>query len=112
MKKVLIGVGIGLCCISQSLFAGEKVEQTIKAEKDGYVEIDHLNGYAEVKAWDKAEVRVVGELGDRTKQFIFERDGNEIVIKVKVKNSNSWGNWSSDDGDDLQIFVPKGSKVN
>jgi len=112
MNKLLLSVGIGLCCISQSLFAGEKIDQTIKAEKDGYVEIEHLNGYAEVRAWDKTEVRVVGELGDRTKQFIFERDGNEIVIKVKVKNSKGWNNWDSDDGDELEIFVPKGSKVN
>lgn len=112
MKRVLLSVGIGLCCISQSLFAGEKVDQTIDAKKDGYVEIKHINGYAEVKAWDKAEVRVVGELGDRTKKFIFERDGNEIVIKVKVKNGKGWNNWSSDDGDELEIFVPKGSKVN
>jgi DUF4097 and DUF4098 domain-containing protein YvlB len=112
MKQVLIGVGIGLCCMSLSLFAGEKVDQTIKAAKDGYVEIEHINGYADIKAWDKPEVRVVGELGDRTKKFVFERDGNEIVIKVKVKNGNNWGSWGSDDGDELEIFVPKGSKLN
>jgi DUF4097 and DUF4098 domain-containing protein YvlB len=112
MKRVLLTVAIGLCCISQSLFAGDKVDQTLKAEKDGYVEIEHINGYAHITAWDKSEVRVVGELGDRTKAFIFERDGNEILIKVKVNNSSDWNNWGVDDGDALEIFVPRDSQVN
>ena len=112
MKQLLLSVGIGLCCIGPPLFAGEKVDQTLAADKDGYVEIEHINGYVDIKVWDKAEVRVVGELGERTKQFIFERDGNEIVINVKAKNGQGRHNWSSDDGDKLEIFIPKDSKVN
>jgi DUF4097 and DUF4098 domain-containing protein YvlB len=109
MKYVLLVMG--LLCINLSLFAKEEVDQTIDAAKDGYVEIEHLNGVAEIKGWDKSEVRVVGELGDRTDEFIFERDGNEVVIKVKVKRSNSWNHWNSNDGDDLEIFIPINSKV-
>jgi DUF4097 and DUF4098 domain-containing protein YvlB len=109
MKQVLLGMV--LLCTSLSLFAREKVDQTIDAAKDGYVEIEHLNGVAEIKGWDKSEVKVVGELGDRTDEFIFERDGNEVRIEVKVKRGHGSGHWGSDDGDQLEIFIPINSKV-
>ncbi|MFT5674851.1 MAG: DUF4097 and DUF4098 domain-containing protein YvlB [Paraglaciecola sp.] len=109
MKHVLLGMG--LLCISLSLFAKEKVDQKIDAAKDGYVEIEHLNGAAEIKGWDKSEVRVVGKLGDRTEEFIFERDGNEVRIEVKVKRGHGSSHWGSDDGDQLEIFIPINSKV-
>lgn len=110
MKQIMLGIVLSL--LSLAALAGEKVDETLKADKDGYVQIEHLGGYASIKGWDKNEVRVVGELGDRTTKFIFERDGNEVLIKVKVKkNRGSW-TWDSDDGDNLEIFVPKASHVN
>ena len=110
MKQLLIGVG--LFSLSAIALAGEKVDRTMDAASDGYVSIEHVNGYAKVSGWDKDEVRVVGELGDRTDEFIFERDGKEIVIRVKVKNHRGWSNWSDEDGDNLEIFVPEGSRIN
>lgn len=110
MKQVMIG--IGLCLLSSLALAGEKIDETIKADKDGYVEIEHMGGVASIKGWSRNEVKVVGELGDRTEKFIFERDGNEVVIKVKVKSNRGSWNWSSDDGDELEIFVPYESQVN
>ena len=104
MNKLM--VGIGLCIVSGLAWAGEQVDRTLDAKSDGYVVISHVNGYAKITGWDKEQVRVVGELSDRTSKFIFERKGNEVEIKVKVKDSNGWGNWNSDDGDDLEIFVP------
>lgn len=110
MKQVMFGIGLSL--VSAMSLAGEKVDQTIKADKDGYVQIEHLGGVASVKGWSKNEVRVVGELGERTNEFIFERDGNEVLIKVKVKHSRGSWSWDSEDGDELEIFVPFDSKVN
>lgn len=110
MKQVLMG--IGLCLISAMTLAGQKVDQTIKADKDGYVQIEHLGGVASIKGWSKNEVRVVGELGDKTEKFTFERDGNEVLIKVKVKSRRGSWSWDSEDGDELEIFVPYDSKVN
>ncbi|MFQ3236924.1 MAG: DUF4097 and DUF4098 domain-containing protein YvlB [Paraglaciecola sp.] len=108
MKKLWLG--IGLMCCSLSIIAAQKVDKTIEATLDGYVEIEHLNGVANIKGWDRQEVRVVGILGDKTDKFIFYRDGNEVIIKVKVKRSHGWGN-EDDDGDDLQIFLPNNSKL-
>lgn len=110
MKQILLGIGLSM--LSLTALAGEKVDETIKADKDGYVQIEHLGGYASIKGWDKNEVRVVGELGERTTKFIFERDGNEVLIKVKVKKSRGSWTWGDEDGDNLEIFVPKASHVN
>lgn len=110
MKQVIWG--LSLCLLSSLALAGEKVNETIKADKDGYVKIEHMGGVASIKGWSRSEVRVVGELGDRTEEFIFERDGNEVVIKVKVKSNRGSWNWNSDDGDELEIFVPYESQVN
>ncbi|WP_416307731.1 DUF4097 family beta strand repeat-containing protein [Neptunicella sp. SCSIO 80796] len=109
MKKWLSIVG--LLSISMLVQAGEKVDKTIDAEKDGYVEIEHLAGSVNIKGWDKAQVRVVGELDERMEKFIFERDGNEVTIKVKIKKNRSWHNSGNEDGDKLDIYIPQQSQV-
>lgn len=109
MKKLLIFAGI--LCLSWNTLADEKVNSSLDVSKTPYVQIEHVNGEAKVIAWDKSEVKVTGTLGDRTEKFIFEKDDNEVLIKVKMKNNNGWNNWGSDKGDDLEIFVPRQSKV-
>ena len=109
MKKILIG--ISLLCLSGLALATEKVNRSLDVSESPYVQIEHVNGSAKIIAWDKSEVKVTGSLGDRTDKFIFEKDNNEVLIKVKIKNNNGWGNWGSDEGDDLEIFIPSQSKV-
>lgn len=111
MKQLLIGTGLFFCasCIA---VAGQKVDETLKAAEDGYVEIEHLGGYAKITGWDKNEVHVKGELGENTDEFIFERDGNEVVVRVKVKKRRGgWSNWNDDYDDNLEIFIPKNSRL-
>jgi DUF4097 and DUF4098 domain-containing protein YvlB len=91
--------------------ASESVDQSLDVSERSYIKIEHINGQANITSWDKAQVKVTGKLGDRTDKFIFERDGNDVLIKVKVKNNKGWGNWSSDDGDDLKIWVPAQSSI-
>jgi DUF4097 and DUF4098 domain-containing protein YvlB len=107
-----IWFGVAMCIISTVTFSGQKVDETLQADSDGYVEIEHVNGNARIQGWSNNEVKVVGTLGDNTDKFIFERDGNEVLIKVKVKRNNRNWSWDSDDGDELEIFVPFNSKVN
>jgi len=101
----------GFLCLSWTALADEKINRSLDVSKTPYVQIEHINGSAKVIAWDKSEVKVTGTLGDRTEKFIFEKDDNEVLIKVKMKNSNGWNNWGSDNGDKLEIFVPRQSKV-
>jgi DUF4097 and DUF4098 domain-containing protein YvlB len=91
-------------------FAGEEVDETLAASRDGFVSIEHLSGEITIKGWDKDEVKVVGELDERARDFIFERDGNEITIEVLVRKG-SWKNFNSDQGDDLEVYLPRRSRV-
>ena len=110
MKHLLIG--ISLLGSSFIACAGQQVDQTIEAQSDGFVKIEHLGGKAKISGWKRDEVKVVGELGDRTEEFIFKRRGDEVIIKVETSRyRNDWNSWSSEDGDDLEIFIPQNSTV-
>jgi len=92
--------------------AGEKIDKTLDFIEDGYVDIANVNGQVKIVPWDNNSVKVTGELGNNTKEFIFDRNGNRVRIKVEVKNESHWlGGSNSNDGDNLVISVPKNSKV-
>lgn len=97
--------------LSVSAFAeGEPVDETKDAEVDGYVDISVVRGSVRLKGWDKASIRVVGTLDEETKAFIFEVDGDETNIKVKI-NDRDHGWFSSYEGADLTIYVPAASQI-
>lgn len=94
--------------------AQQQVDESLKADANSLVEIEHVEGEMKVIAWDKNEVSVEGTLGERTEDFIFERNGKSIIISVKVekKDGKSW-KWGKDDRklDKLVVKVPKNSEV-
>ncbi|BDX07961.1 DUF4097 family beta strand repeat-containing protein [Planctobacterium marinum] len=97
--------------ISLPLVAGEKVNETLQVKDDIDVEIEHVNGNVDIRGWDKAEVRVKGELDEKAEEFIFEERNGRILIQVKIPK-NRGGNWGSGGrGDNLEIFVPIKSHV-
>lgn len=90
-----------------SLYAGDDVELTQSAAPKGLVKIDNVRGDISIIGWDQDEISVVGELDGLAKQLIFDVDGDRAVIKVEMpRGSSNWG-----DGSDLNIRVPKGSRV-
>lgn len=111
--KTIIAYLLALLALffSDLIHARQDVDQQIDAASDSIVDIEHLNGEAEVIGWDKDIVHVTGTLGENTEKFIFERNGKTIKIEVKVEPS-SRNNWNSSvDGDNLVIKVPTGSRV-
>jgi len=92
--------------------AGEKVDSRLDTSPSPKLDIEHVNGHAEILGWDKSEVHVTGELGEYTDEFVFEKRGNVVVIHVEVKQyGDKW--WKNKgDGDDLTIYVPHGSDIN
>lgn len=98
-----------LLLISASAIAGQSINKTLAADINGDVTIRVVRTDLEVIAWDKAEVRVVGELDDDIKEFIFKKSGNSILIEVKPKNG-SGHRWGSNNAE-LTIHVPAGSSV-
>ncbi|WP_286234638.1 DUF4097 family beta strand repeat-containing protein [Thalassotalea sediminis] len=109
MKKLLLIAGALTALSSWSVLANERVDETVQAEGVGKISIDNLRGKVLIEGWDKTEVSVKGELDEQTQRFIFERNGNAVKIKVKVKNSYRGGDNS--DGSDLVVMVPRDVRV-
>lgn len=111
LNKVLLFCAITFTC--SVAMSGELVDKTIDADANSLIEITHVSGEAKVIGWDKNQVKVEGELGDKTEEFRFERDGKSVLIEVEVKKSSRGWGWSSDGGtgDDLVIYVPQNSRV-
>ena len=100
-----------LCLVfSVSAYAGKQIDETLDLRPGGKISIDVMRGDVQIETWDKAKVRVKGELDDATKKFIFEVDGDDAEIKVKVNDGFFNRNWSSD-GSDLTIYIPESSSV-
>ncbi len=82
------------------------VNETLDADADGRVHVSNIAGSVTVNGWDRSEVRVTGSLGRNVKELYFDRDDDEITIKVKVPKKSGRGIDS-----DLTINVPHGSSV-
>jgi DUF4097 and DUF4098 domain-containing protein YvlB len=107
MKRV--SATAALLLLPALAFAGERVDKSLDFVDDGSIDISNLNGQVRVTPWDNKSVKVTGELGDNTKEFVFDRSGNRIRVEVKVKD-----NFHADEkyrGDHLVINVPRRSNV-
>ncbi len=103
MKSILSLVfGISL---AGSVVAGE-IKETIDAAADGQVDIVNIAGSVEVIGWSSSRVEVTGTLGDNVEELILERNGDRVLVKVKVPR-NSRGRISSD----LVVQIPRKSSV-
>ena len=110
MKLLQNGLILLLASTAWIAAAGEMVDKRLAAEDVNSISIENLRGEVTIVGWDKKEVRVKGELDEKTERFIFEKDGSHIKIKVEVPHNNhrSWSN----DGSTLVINMPKESKMN
>ena len=97
---------IAISCLWLSTAYADDVNEIMDAEADGTVTVSNVAGSVEIAGWSRDQVEVTGELGSRVEELIFERDGDEILIKVKVPRSNNGGISS-----DLTISVPENSSL-
>ncbi|MDX1499660.1 MAG: DUF4097 family beta strand repeat-containing protein [Woeseiaceae bacterium] len=82
------------------------VDKRLDAAPDGFVEISNVAGLVEVRGWSERVVEVKGTLGDDVEELIFERDGDRVLIKVKVPRRHG-----RDIDADLFIRLPERSSV-
>lgn len=92
-----------------SAFSAEEVHQKIDAAPDGIVNVENTAGSLEISGWSRNEVEVTGELGDGVERLVFERDRNEVIIRVEGRNGRRH---NRDLASDLVIRVPENSSVN
>ncbi len=88
MSKSLIKASIlALACLAAfPAFAGTPIDQTRPLDPRGRVEIDNLKGRVEVRAWDRSEVKITGNLGAGVEKFSVEGDRGALRIEVKYPN--------------------------
>lgn len=93
------------CLLSVTAFA-EEVDRTVDASADGHVDVSNIAGSIAVKGWKRNQVEVSGTLGRNVEELIVERDGDKVIIKVKVPKRGGRGIDS-----DLRINVPQNSSI-
>lgn len=84
----------------------EEIEVIKDAQANSDVRIFNISGEIEVEGWSRNQVEVTGDLGNDVKELIFEVDGDDVLIEVKVDKSHDHHTSS-----DLVIRVPEGSSV-
>ncbi|NVK54142.1 MAG: DUF4097 family beta strand repeat protein [Alteromonadaceae bacterium] len=110
-KRLVWAATVVTLLLSQTSFAQQKIDQTLDTSDSPMVEMEHVQGKAEIKTWDKNQVRITGVLGSQTEEFTFEKRGNTVVIDVEVKDNHYRWEDKKDAKDDLTVFVPVGSKL-
>lgn len=98
-----------LLMCSQANANQESVNETKKVSADGRVKITVERGDLEVRGWDKNEIRVRGKLDESTEEFIFDVDGDDTIVAVKLPRGHR--RWGRERGSDLIIFLPNNSEV-
>jgi hypothetical protein len=86
--------------------AAAPINESMDAAADGTVSISNVSGSVDVQGWSRNQVEITGELGSDVEELIFERDGDEIEIKVKARRRHS-----SDIESDLIVKIPQGSAL-
>lgn len=109
MNRLLIATLISMTSLAALADGRESVNETKKVSPDGFVSINVTRGDLKVAGWDRDKIEVTGLLDEKTKEFIFEVDGDQTEIKVRLPGN--LGGWSSNSGSDLRIFVPVGNNV-
>lgn len=107
MNRAIFSYTIGALGLAIAISAGAReVDESIDAAADGQVEIINISGSVEVFGGSDSVVEVTGELGDKVEELVLERNGDKVLVKVKVPRNNS-SNISSD----LTIRLPKRSSI-
>lgn len=107
MNKAIFKYAFGMLALAVAIPTGAtEVDETIDAAADGQVDIINISGSVEVYGWSDSVVTVTGELGSKVEELILERNGDRILVKVKVPRNNS-SNISSD----LTVRIPERSSV-
>jgi DUF4097 and DUF4098 domain-containing protein YvlB len=87
----------------------EDIDETLDASADGTVDIYNTSGSVTVEGWSSNAVEVTGTLGKEVEEFIFERRGDTVVIKVKPKHGRSSGGRSTSSS--IAVKVPQQSSI-
>ena len=104
--KALAAVAAVTAFAAGPAWAERMVDESADAHPRGEVDIANTAGQVTVTGWDHEQVKVSGELGAGAERLLFEADGRRTEIKVILPRGSS-----SRGSSDLEVMVPKGSRV-
>jgi hypothetical protein len=94
-----------LLALPGAALATTPINETRPLDPTGRIDIENIKGRIQVRAWDRAEVKITGTLGDGVEKLVVEGDREHLEVKVQYPNSSGWGGNKSGPTD-LQLMVP------
>ncbi len=67
------------------------VEERHAADPQGHVEIVNVAGSVDLVGWDRPEIEVSGDVGDRVERVDVTTSGRSTSVHVVVQSGGSWG---------------------
>jgi hypothetical protein len=89
--------------------AARSIDQHQAADPNGTVEIINVAGSVQVSGWDRPEVAVSGEIGERVDRVDIDSSGSRTTVRVVGPGGSHWG---GDASARLTIRVPAHSALN
>jgi DUF4097 and DUF4098 domain-containing protein YvlB len=94
-----------LLALPGAALAATPIDETRPLDPTGRIDIENLKGRIQVRAWDRAEVKISGSLGDGVEKLVVEGDRQHLEVRVRYPKSSGWGGNKSGPTD-LQLMVP------
>ena len=94
-----------LVALPGTALAATPINETRPLDPTGRIDIENLKGRIQVRAWDRAEVKISGSLGDGVEKLVVEGDRQHLEVRVEYPNNRGWGDKKSGPTD-LQLMVP------
>ena len=94
-----------LLALPGAALAATPINETRPLDPTGRVDIENIKGRIQVRAWDRAEVKITGSLGDGVEKLVVEGDREHLEVKVQYPKSSGWGGNKSGPTD-LVLMVP------
>lgn len=87
--------------------AATPIDETRPLDADGRLQVENLKGLIEVRAWDRPEVRIQGQLGEGVERLEIEGDRRSLEVRVKYPNRvGVWGGRDRSEPTELRLMVP------
>ena len=98
-------VGVLLVMVPLAAFAGRAVDERWDINADASVSIENIAGEIVIRAWDKNEARLTGELGNSVEKLEVDASKSSLQIRVKYRNERNT------DNTELMLMVPGGASI-
>lgn len=105
-RKWITAIALGL--VTTGALAGQELDQRYPLAADGLLTVVNIAGDIEITTWDREEVHLTGELGERSELDVRE-SANSLRIEVKPENrGRHHGNLEETD---LLLRVPVAARL-